>query len=272
MGKTNSSFSLTKLLATLTCIFLVIMGSSLISAAEPNAPLSPAERKMIEAVEAQNHGWYTSARSLLDAAEALDPKVPGLNYQRAIQALGEGHLDEAAALARKGIATGQNVGDCHTLLGLMAMQAGDKKAAAEEFQDAIAANPDRAVAYYNYSEYLRENARPREAITQLDIAIRKDSKNPTLPLKKRLARLEAGDIQPLSIETQKALQQNPPPASWLITAGAIALKSGKIDEAIILLRNARTSTPPEIFTSLMADPFFRIYSREPALKEFYPFP
>lgn len=227
-----------------------------------------AERKVAQAVDAQNRGWLVSSRKLLEEAAALDPNAPGLKFQRAIQELREGHPRRAAAFARASLASGQKLADGHTLLGLLALRDKDLAEAERQMREALAAEPENARSYYNLSEVLRWRGRPAEALGQLEIARKKQPGDPITQFKIRLAQIEVGDR--LTFIRPKAEGDAPEDPSWTLTEAALALRGGKIDKAVLLLDQARNALPAEFFYPLLAeDHFFQTYKSEPALARFF---
>lgn len=249
-----------------------IMAAALFSLAVPlqgQETADSAERKVQQAAEAMNRGWLVSSRKLLEEASAIDPDAPGLKFQRALQELSDGHPRRAAAFARASLNSNQKVADSRTLLGLIALRDKDYPEAEKQMRDAIAADPENGRGYYNLSEVLRWQGKPREALSQLEIAQKKQPDDPVLPLKIRLVNIEIGDrltfVKPKTDDSGK-----PESPSWVLTEAALALKGGKIDKAAELLEQARIALPPEFFYPLLGeDHFFQTYKSEPALSRFY---
>lgn len=235
--------------------------------AEENA--ESAERKVARATEAQNRGWLVTSRKLLEEAASLNPDTPGLKFQRALQELREGHPRKAAAFARASLVAGQKIADSRTLLGLLALRDKDLPEAERQMRDAIAADPENGRGYYNLSEVLRWQGRPREALVQLETAQKKQPNDPVLPLKIRLTHLEIGERLTF-IRPKSAGGSDRPDASWILTEAALALRGGKIEKAQALLDQARGELDPGFFYPLLQeDHFFQAYKAEPALARFF---
>lgn|GEM_PF-4349431 len=248
---------------------LLLLGGILFSAPEGRAQddETAAAHKVQLAAEAQNRGWLVSARKLLEEAAAINPDTPGLRFHRALQELHEGHPRRAAAFARASLSAGQNVADCRTLLGLLAMRDKDFAEAEYQMREAIAADPENGRGYYNLSEVLRWQGRPREALAQLEQAQKKQPGDPVIPLKIRLTQIETGErltfIRPKN-------DSSPSDPAWTLTEAALALRGGRIDKAVTLLDQARDELPPAFFYPLLKeDHFFQTYKSEPALARFF---
>jgi tetratricopeptide (TPR) repeat protein len=227
-----------------------------------------AEHKVAQAMEAQNRGWLVSSRKLLEEAAAINPDAPGLKFQRALQELREGHSRKAAAFARASLVAGQKVADCRTLLGLLALRDKDLPEAERQLRDAIDAEPENARGYYNLSEVLRWQSRPREALAQLEIAQKKQPDDPVFPLKIRLTHIEIGER--LTFIRPKSETTSGTDPAWTLTEAALALRGGKIDHAAVLLDRASEGLAPGFFYPLLKeDHFFQTYKAEPALARFF---
>lgn len=234
------------------------------------SPQETAASKVAQAAEAQQRGWMVSARKLLEEAAALDSNTPGLRFQRAFQELREGHPRRAAAFARSSLIVGEKIADCRTLLGLLAMQEKNYTDAEQHMRDAVAADPENSRSYYNLSEVLRWQGRPREALEQLEIAQKKQPNDPVLPLKIRLTTIEIGErltfIRPKG-SADEAYILDP---AWALTEAALALQGGKIDKAAALLDEAEAGLQPQFFYPLLKeDHFFQAYKSEPSLQRFF---
>jgi tetratricopeptide (TPR) repeat protein len=228
-----------------------------------------AERKVALAAEAQLSGWLVSSRKLLEEAAALNPDTPNLKFYRAVQELRDGHPRKAAAFARASLVAGQKISDCRTLLGLLALRDKDLPQAEQQMRDAIDADPDNGRGYYNLSEVLRWQGRPREALVQLEIAQKKQPDDPVLPLKIRLTHIEIGERLTF-VRPKTGAESTVPDPAWTLTEAALALRGGKIDRAAELLDQARNGLRPEFFYPLLQeDHFFQPYKSEPTLEKFF---
>lgn len=248
----------------------IAAGTGRASEANQADRLAEAEQKVVQAAQAQDKGWLVTSRKLLEEAAQIDANTQGLKFQRAFQELREGNPRKAAAFARASLTLGQKVSDSRTLLGLLALRDKEYADAETQMREAIAADPGNARGYYNLSEVLRWRGRPREALAQLETALKMQPDDPVLPLKIRLVTIEIGDR--LTFVRPKPSEEKSPPEdpSWLLTEAALALKGGKPDKAAALLEQARNALPEGFFYPLLAeDPFFQTYKEEPALDRFF---
>ena len=84
----------------------------------------------------------------------------------------------------------------------------------------------------------------------------------------RLSQVENGHGAGLKAETDQHLKAPAPSAYWLLTAAALALQDGTIPPAVDALTKARAVFPPEQFSALLGDYFFRTFSYHPEMSAF----
>jgi tetratricopeptide (TPR) repeat protein len=245
------------------------------SEAAPEASPTPtpdpaAVQALGEGIDLQLGREPEKALEKFSEALAADANLKGVRYQMAVAAYQAGDNARAAELARECIANKEAVGDAHILLGTMAARDGDHATASTEFAAAVEAEPANAMAYYNWSESLRSNGQPAEALEKLAQAMSRNPGEPLYALKQRLARLEANDgLDELVTETQAQVQLDPPAGDWLLTAAAIDLSRGESASAAQMLEGARQNMQPILFVGILQeDPFFRKYQNDPAVAPF----
>jgi tetratricopeptide (TPR) repeat protein len=246
-------------------------------APEASAEASPTPTPDPAAVQALGEGLDLQLgrepeKALEKFSEALaqDENLKGVRYQMAVAAYQAGDNARAAEIARDCIANEEAVGDARILLGTMAARDGDHATASTEFAAAVEADPANAMALYNWSESLRTEGKPSEAIEKLNLAMSRNPGEPLYALKQRLARIEAGDgLDALVTETQAQVQLDPPAGDWLLTAAAIDLSRGQSASAAQMLEGARQNMQPILFVGILQeDPFFRKYKDDPAVAPF----
>jgi len=239
--------------------------------ASPTPTPDPAAVQALgEGIDLQLGREPEKALEKFSEALAADANLKGVRYQMAVAAYQAGDNARAAELARECIANKEAVGDAHILLGTMAARDGDHATASTEFAAAVEAEPANAMAYYNWSESLRSNGQPAEALEKLAQAMSRNPGEPLYALKQRLARLEANDgLDELVTETQAQVQLDPPAGDWLLTAAAIDLSRGESASAAQMLEGARQNMQPILFVGILQeDPFFRKYQNDPAVAPF----
>ena len=246
-------------------------------AADAAVEASPTPTPVPEAVQALGEGidlqlGREPEKALEKFGEALskDENLKGVRYQMAVAAYQAGDNAKAAEIARECIAQKEAVADAHILLGTIAARDGEHATASIEFAAAVEAEPANAMALYNWSESLRTEGKPAEALEKLSQAMSRNPGEPLYALKQRLARIEAGDgLDQLVAETQTQVQLDPPAGDWLLTAAAIDLSRGQSASAAQMLEGARQNMQPILFVGILQeDPFFRKYKDDPAVAPF----
>lgn len=213
---------------------------------------------------------FSAGQLLLVLAFCLN--VWAVNPNEVVSAMVQGDHETAETLARELLSTAspdEKIG-ARNLLGMVLGQAGNYEEAILLFQENIQEEPANAGAYANLGEALRRAGRPREALEPLQKTVELQPESILYALKLRLARVEAGEDEEIGEETARQLQQNPPPADWLITAAAIALHREKWSEAKILLEQAKATFQPQLYGELMQDVAFSRHAEQPELAGLFP--
>jgi len=272
-----------KILAGLIVVLLLGSGAALwwwsqqpaMAPAEETTEAAPtrdpaALEQLGEGLEAQLQRRPEEALEKFTAALEADPDLPGVRYQMAVAAYQSGDDAGAKKYAGEAIAAGQNTADAQILLGTIAARAGDHATAGAAFGSAVAADPANAMAYYNWSESLRHEGKPQEALEKLKMALTRNPGEPLYALKQRLARIEAEDDLPgLAEETRAQVNLDPPSGDWLLTAAALDLAQGDQTSAARMLEGARRNMQPILFFGLLQeDPFFKKYQEDPLVAPF----
>lgn len=221
-------------------------------------------------IDAQLGRRYDEALVHFEKAQAADPTLRGVTYQRSVTLMNLGRESEAEAEAYKSIGAGEQVAQAYNLLGTMAARRQDFPVALWAFGKAQEAEPADPMAFYNASEALRNAGRTAEAIEQLRAAIQRNPGEPLFAMKLRLARVEAGEGDLLIPEVSEQLKIEPPAGDWLLTAGAISLANGRYDEAAGVLSRAKDAMQPILFVGILReDPFFKKFANRPELRAFF---
>ena len=166
-------------------------------AADAAVEASPTPTPVPEAVQALGEGidlqlGREPEKALEKFGEALskDENLKGVRYQMAVAAYQAGDNAKAAEIARECIAQKEAVADAHILLGTIAARDGEHATASIEFAAAVEAEPANAMALYNWSESLRTEGKPAEALEKLSQAMSRNPGEPLYALKQRLFDIE----------------------------------------------------------------------------------
>jgi len=234
------------------------------------APNVAAMVELGEGIELQLGREPEKALEKFAKALELDGSLKGVRYQMAVAAYQAGDVARGRRMARESMSKGEAVADSHILLGTMAGREGDHAEASREFALAVEAAPANAMAYYNWSDSLRSEGKPGEALEKLALAVGRNPGEPLYALKQRLARIEAGDrVGGLAEEAHAQEKLVPPAGDWLLTGAALALARGDGLEAERLLEAARGQMQGILFVGvLQEDPFFRRYRENPAVARY----
>lgn len=249
--------------------FLLVCLAPLLPAASSGTN-SIATPQLRSASLALQNGDYVAARKLLLEARSLDPKAPNIDYQLAIVAFTEGNKDEAKKLLLNSISKQDSLADSQNLLGAILLRDGEYPEAIAQLQSAVAADSKLTEAYSNLAAAYRLNYEPLKSIGALRKAAALDEKQrPLYELQTRFALIEAG--QTTEIENTLAEKWNSPEieSDWLITAAALYLRKGRIDEAVTLLEKARESMNANLFKLVLNDRAIKTYSSDPRVLRVY---
>lgn len=233
------------------------------------AKLTPAGEKLRDAIHAQLQRRYAEADALFVEAQTGDPRLRGIDYQRAVGQFNLRDFSAARALARTSIEKNEEVAASRILLGTMLGVENDHEAAVLEFMQASEADPANPLPRYNMSESLRHLGRAQDAITALRGAMQANPGEVLYAFKLRLARIEAGEEMELEAEIRPQLAARPPAGDWILTAAAISLRHGRFDEAAGLMSAARQVMQPGLFFALIQDRLFSAHRQRPELSPFY---
>jgi tetratricopeptide (TPR) repeat protein len=168
--------------------------------------------------------------------------------------------DTADKLFERAIAFRENVEGANYFRGLIATSRHDLNAAERFFEAAANEAPLAANHYYYWGEALRLNFHPQEAIRRFEQAGRRagnDQDETLCRFKIRMARLEAAQSPEINAEIEKQRSAGPMSVDWLMTAAALKIREGHIDEARQLMAQAHAANQPGLFASCLNDAVFQ---------------
>lgn len=136
--------------------------------------------------------------------------------------------------------------------------------------------PSDARNFLHWGEALRRLGRLSEAITKFqETILRLPEAVPSLAddreyaaFKRRLSQVEFGRPEDLRAELDQRLGAPVPGGYWLLTGAAVALQAGDVPGAVELLKKAQAVYPPQQFTTLLEDYFFRAQAYHPEISVF----
>jgi len=122
-------------------------------------------------------------------------------------------------------------------------QKGQVEKSLAAFATALEIQPDYFDAHVAYGVALREAGRPREAIEQLDLALRQNSTNAAVRLHLGLALDHLGDLAGATLNYRAALELDPGLTRALCALGFALQRAGDVPEAISRYRAALKLDP-----------------------------
>jgi tetratricopeptide (TPR) repeat protein len=229
-----------------------------------DSPAQFSEARRLLAEQRPGEAWPIFERLLKE-----DPGLADLRYHAAVAAHLSGKRDRASSLAAQALERGEDSTQLQMLIGIMATKEKDFAGAAKAYERALEIDPSNALALYNFSELLREQRRPGEAVEKLRKAIQLKPDQRILRWKIRLAQIETGDgfaeIESQVINRQGKKQQT---EDWLITAAAVHLKNRDYRQAEEALRAAKSAIGLQALTTIFSeDLFFRAFSDDKGFKD-----
>lgn len=113
--------------------------------------------------------------------------------------------------------------------------------------------------HYYLVETLRLDLKPKEALPHYEQAalLARDAQDEAVcRFKMRMARIEAAEGAAVAVELEKKEPSGPLPVDWLMTAAALQLKAGNIEQTRQLVMQAREAKSPGLFASCVNDFYF----------------
>lgn len=236
--------------------------------AEEHISLGTPSVRSAKIAASQNN--FTQAKKLLLEAQKLDPNTPGLDYQLAIVAFSENHIGDAKTSLQRSLARKDSIADSYNLLGAILLREGEYPEAISHLQSAITADSKLTEAYSNLAAAYRLNFEPLKAVEALRIAAALDERQrPLYELQIRFALIEAGQTTEIEKALAEKLSAPEVESDWLITAAALNLRKGRIDEAVTCLEKARESMNSNLFKVVLNDRAIKTYSSDSRILRVY---
>ena len=222
--------------------------------------------ELVEQALASEHlGLFNDAGERFIAAKHKDIRYRGILFRVGKLAYDKGNFDASDRLLERAVAFGENIDMANYLRGLIATRRRDLPAAERFFEAAATTEPFVADYYYYWAEALRLDHRFKDAITRYEQAARRARDDQDLTVcrfKVRMARLEGGENAKLKDEIEEKGNAGALPLDWLMTDAALAIREGRIDDAVKSVTAARaacvhTENGGGIFLSCKGDAIFQ---------------
>lgn len=222
-----------------------------------------------QGLKEQLAGNYAEARAHLEAALAKDATLTGVYFQLGVICFNQHESEVAEKYLRQSIQQNEQVAASYNILGVIASQNHKFAEAYDLYKKATEAAPKDPQGFYNWSEALREDQKPKEAAAMLRKALQRNPSEPLYAYKLRIAQIDAGEGADLEAETAQQLKLSPPSGDWLMTAAALELSRGNTAKAGELLDRARQSMSPVLFFGMLQDPYFLRFEETSDIHKFY---
>ncbi len=217
------------------------------------------EELVDQALKLERAGKYQDAAERFLAAKHKNLEYRGILARVAKIAYDRKDFSTADQLYEKAISFGENVDTSNYFRGLIAVRRKDLPAAIRSFQAAIAAAPFVADYHFYLGEATRLNHHPRESIAYYEYAGLlgdEETERTICEFKVRMALLEAADTQKVKEPLAAQSAAGTLSVDWMLTAAAIALREGRVDEAIPFISLAREGRRPDLFAACITDAYF----------------
>lgn len=214
--------------------------------------------------------WQDAADRFL-AAKRKDLRYRGILFRVGKILYDRRNFDPADAAFERAIAFGENVEAANFYRGLIAVRRRDLPAAEQFFEAAVNAAPFVSDYHYYWGETLRLDLKPKQSLPHYEQAIllaRNEQDAAVCQFKIRMGRIEAAEGSAVSEELAGKEAAGPLSVDWLMTAAALQLRAGHIDQARQLILQARAGQAPGLFASCVNDFYFHDAARKyPELAE-----
>ncbi len=221
-----------------------------------------AEELVEHAVMSERLGQWDDAAKRLIAAKYKNMSLTGVLFHAGRLYYDHSDFESADRLFESAIGFGENVDTANYFRGMIAVSRNDFPAAERFFEAATNAAPFNADYYYSLAETLRKDHRPKEAMARYEQAARRGAEESAQMIclfKARMAALEAGDADPVKAELEQQRKLGNLSVDWLMTDAALAIHHGDINEAVVLVDQARAADESRLFARFAAcvsDRFF----------------
>ena len=209
-----------------------------------------------QALSAERMEKWEDAIERFMAAKKKDLRYRGILFRVGKILYDHRNFDSADTAFERAIAFGEDVEAANFYRGLIAVRRRDLPAAERFFEAAATAVPFVPDYQYYWGESLRLDFKPAESLShynQARLLARTKQDETVCEFKIRMARLEAAQSPEVSAELAKKEAAGPLSVDWLMTAAALALRSGQIQEARQRIMKAREGNSPGLFASCVND-------------------
>ena len=225
-------------------------------------PNLSSEELVEEALVAERLGNWQEAAERFIAAKRKNIAYRGILFRVGKLYYDHGNFTTADELFERAVSFGEDAAEASYLRGAIAFGHDNFPAAESFFEAAANFEPFAPQHYYHWAEALRKDRRFNDAISIYERGLSRaagEQEKTIYRFKVRMTMVEAGKIAPLSAEIETKQRAGPISTEWLMTAAALLIHEGNVDEAVQLIDKARMSdykTTYGSFASFAGDMFF----------------
>lgn len=212
-----------------------------------------------QAIAAERDGKWQDAVERFMAAKRKDLRYRGILFRVGKILYEHRNFDSADNAFERAILFGENIDVSNYYRGLIAVRRRDLQAAEHFFELAINAEPFVSDYHYYLAETLRLDLKPKDSLPhyQQALLLSRNAQDETVcQFKVRMGRIEAAEGATVSAELAKQQAAGPLSVAWLMTAAALQLRGGNIEQTRELILQARAGSSPGLFASCVNDIYF----------------
>ncbi len=229
-----------------------------VEGADPYPGVAPADLVQ-QALLSEHAGKWQDAVERFMAAKRKNLGHRGILFRVGKILYDHRNFEAADSAFERAIAFGENVEASDYYRGLIAVRRRDLATAEQFFGSAVSAAPFVSDYHYYLAETLRLDLKPKEAFPHYERAalLARDAQDEAVcRFKMRMARIEAAEGAAVATELEKKKAAGSLPVDWLMTAAALELRAGNIEQARQLVMQAREGKSPGLFASCVNDFYF----------------
>ncbi len=213
-----------------------------------------------QALLAERAGKWQDAVERFMAAKRKDLGYRGILFRVGKILYDHRNFEPADSAFERAIAFGESVEASQYYRGLIAVRRRDLAAAEQFFTSAISAAPFVSDYHYYLAETLRLDLKPKDAFPHYEQAalLARDAQDEAVcQFKLRMAQIEAADGAVVAQELEEKRAAGALPVDWLMTAAALELRAGNIEQTRQLVMQAREGKSPGLFATCVNDFYFQ---------------
>lgn len=240
------------------------------AAAHPTTPQAEVSDEALSlanlALEAIQQGDFKKASGILAQARKDGVVLPGLAYQMALLAFKQGQRQEAEDWIERSIDANDSVAECWYVRANNSFATDGPASAAEDFDQAIRADPFDPRYYFFKAECLRRNGNAAAALAQFQQALRcrpTTADTDLILFKIGLTRVESSEDLIYKTELHERVAQETVSGDTLLLAAADEIGRGAFPEAAEYLKRAALALPPKTFQARIRDYVFQAQAIQP---------